>query len=99
MSLIKCNECGREISDSAVKCPNCGYININNTELAPTYLKVICFIIPIIGFIIFAINIKYKPKYAKQCLIASILSIICIIILSIIWVKLTTPTVGIIRRR
>lgn len=25
MSLIKCNECGKEISDKAKKCPNCGY--------------------------------------------------------------------------
>ncbi len=25
MALIKCPECGKEISDAAVKCPNCGY--------------------------------------------------------------------------
>lgn len=25
MSLIKCNECGKEISDKAVSCPNCGF--------------------------------------------------------------------------
>lgn len=25
MSLIKCNECGKEISDKAEKCPYCGY--------------------------------------------------------------------------
>lgn len=25
MALIKCPECGKEISDVAVKCPNCGY--------------------------------------------------------------------------
>lgn len=25
MALIKCVECGKEISDSAVKCPNCGF--------------------------------------------------------------------------
>lgn len=29
MALIKCNECGKEISDSAKICPNCG-IAINN---------------------------------------------------------------------
>lgn len=30
MSLIKCIECGKEISDKAKSCPNCGYpININ----------------------------------------------------------------------
>ncbi len=25
MALIKCKECGKEISDKAVACPNCGY--------------------------------------------------------------------------
>ncbi|WP_417039619.1 zinc-ribbon domain-containing protein, partial [Clostridium porci] len=25
MSLIKCPECGKEISDKAEKCPGCGY--------------------------------------------------------------------------
>ena len=26
MALVKCNECGKEISDTARQCPNCGYI-------------------------------------------------------------------------
>ena len=25
MALIKCKECGKEISDQATTCPNCGY--------------------------------------------------------------------------
>ena len=25
MALIKCPECGKEISDKATVCPNCGY--------------------------------------------------------------------------
>ena len=41
MALIKCNECGKEISDKADKCPNCGCpikkqpytININNEAI------------------------------------------------------------------
>lgn len=33
MSLIQCPECGKEISDHAEKCPNCGYpINGNGAE-------------------------------------------------------------------
>ena len=27
MALIKCNECGNEISDKAKKCPHCGKKN------------------------------------------------------------------------
>lgn len=26
MALIKCPECGKEISDKAIKCPHCGKI-------------------------------------------------------------------------
>jgi len=32
MSLIKCPECGKEISDRANMCPNCGYTNKNNIK-------------------------------------------------------------------
>lgn len=31
IALIKCPECGREISDTAEKCPNCGYPLIEET--------------------------------------------------------------------
>lgn len=31
MALIKCPECGKEISESAVSCPNCG-IQLNNKK-------------------------------------------------------------------
>lgn len=31
MALIKCTECGKEISDKAVTCPHCGAPRINNT--------------------------------------------------------------------
>lgn len=39
MALIKCPECGKEISDQAENCPNCGYPiknqstnNVNNNQ-------------------------------------------------------------------
>lgn len=32
MALIKCKECGKEISDKADMCPNCGYTNKNNIK-------------------------------------------------------------------
>ena len=28
MALIKCSECGKEISDRAITCPNCGCPNV-----------------------------------------------------------------------
>ncbi len=81
MALVKCNECGKEISENAVSCPNCGAKNKNNNETASTGLKVICFLIPLIGIIIFAINISTRPKYAKGCLIASLLPTILLLII------------------
>ena len=32
MALIKCRECGKEISDKAKTCPNCGKANTNNVN-------------------------------------------------------------------
>ena len=87
MALIKCNECGKEISENAISCPNCGAKNRNNKETASTGLKVICFLIPLIGIIIFAVNISTRPKYAKQCLIASLLPTIIVGIVIIIFVS------------
>ena len=34
MALIKCPECGKEISDTAKSCPNCGYsLKVKNAKL------------------------------------------------------------------
>lgn len=61
MALIKCTECGKEISDSAKMCPHCG----NETEHAKTIANaklvatrhlvqtITAFIIEIIGVILF----------------------------------------------
>lgn len=66
MSLINCKECGKEISSKASTCPNCGAKNTNNTEAASLGTEIICFLFPIIGIIIFAVNISSKPKFAKR---------------------------------
>ena len=38
MAMINCPECGKEISDQASNCPNCGYINHLN-QLSMLLLK------------------------------------------------------------
>lgn len=35
MALIKCPECGREISDKAVSCPSCGFQMMALTDNSP----------------------------------------------------------------
>lgn len=57
MALIKCPECGKEISDKASACPNCGYktkkeIQVNKKQI----IVLIALIIAVVG-IIFGIRI------------------------------------------
>ena len=52
MALIKCNECGKEISDKAINCIHCG-CPMNNQEKTNDKQKLNIFII--IGIIIFVI--------------------------------------------
>ena len=100
MALIKCKECGKEISENATTCPHCGAKNKNNNETASTGVKVICFLIPLVGIIIFAINISTKPKYAKGCLIASLLPTIIILIIILLFFSsnMLTRNKGIINK-
>lgn len=78
MALIKCEECGNKVSSKAYSCPNCGnpMVNyekiINNSNKGKTSnndnytaLKVISFLFPLIGLIIYAINIGKNDKLSK----------------------------------
>ena len=38
MALIKCPECGHDVSDTAASCPNCGYIPETDYWLFKVYL-------------------------------------------------------------
>lgn len=53
MALIKCEECGKEISDKAVSCPNCGNMlkkDTYNKEISAAK-KVAIFIIAVLAII------------------------------------------------
>lgn len=39
MALIKCKECGKEISENAVSCPNCGYKMNKESENKSSKIK------------------------------------------------------------
>lgn len=47
MALIKCNECGKEISTKASSCPNCGFI-LKKKTTSYSYLIAIFFVILVI---------------------------------------------------
>ena len=53
MALIKCPECGKEISDKALRCPHCGFeLNTHSSNNEPDSHKK--WLLLIIGFIIMA---------------------------------------------
>ena len=66
MALVKCRECGNEISNMAESCPSCGAINKNysNNDIPEEYEPItmwgyvgyeILFSIPLIGLIVLCI--------------------------------------------
>ena len=63
MALIKCRECGKEISDKASVCPNCG---VKVHPLSLKYILVIPIIIVIFIAIAFFIEKVYKTIQNKE---------------------------------
>lgn len=65
--LIKCKECGKEISDKAKKCPNCGYKfkKTKNKKLIAS-ISIILLIVVIIVTIICTLIINHNKEIAKQ---------------------------------
>ena len=60
-----------------------------NQEKASFGMKALCFFIPIIGLIFFAVYNSTKPKYAKGCGIAGLIGFITIPIVIVIFVAIT----------
>ena len=83
MALIKCEECGKEISDTAKSCPNCGFVlskkkqNNNDGGEVSSSAKWISLFIPIIGFVLYIINIGSNRKLARVCIVHSFLGVVC----------------------
>lgn len=61
MALIKCNECGKEISDKAKKCPHCGIKckNENDVKVFPTSVM---FILIVIFVAVIFLMMNYNKK-------------------------------------
>lgn len=71
MALIKCPECGNDVSDKAVKCPKCGYplkpnnekfkmVNISTFRHHKKFLVVASSLIVIIGLIVVLASLAMK---------------------------------------
>ena len=49
MALIKCKECGKEISDSVKSCPHCGYVYKKTKEMTTMKVVKIIIIVALVG--------------------------------------------------
>lgn len=63
MALIKCPECGKEISDTAKVCPHCGY---KQKKLDIAKHKKISTSILIIGMLLFVVAILWSMDTSDQ---------------------------------
>ena len=76
-----CQHCGAEIKDEAVICVKCGCsVATNNTAVeevddsVSAGFVVLSVLIPLFGIIYWPVNAKKRPKCAKACGIAALIS-------------------------
>ena len=61
MALIKCSECGKEISDKAKKCPHCGFkINDRTDKNNNVFYKKINIILFILWGMYFLLEMHWQ---------------------------------------
>lgn len=65
MALIKCQECGKEISDTARKCPNCGYVKPPKpmTKLDKIFIPIISILLVAGFFFLITTPLWVKTSY------------------------------------
>lgn len=89
-----CSHCGEEINENAVICIKCGCnvseaqaftntANVNDSVNAGLVILAVFF--PLFGWIYWGIKAKEKPKQAKACGIAGIISFaVCMLIYAVL---------------
>lgn len=80
-----CKNCGKEIDDLAVVCPNCGVATGNNQPASDDTGSIgwglLGCCIPIVGLILFLVWRDTKPKNSKAAEIGALVSV-CV---SVLW--------------
>ena len=66
MALIKCSECGKEISDKATTCPNCGSPTVSFEKAKEENTQAIAFIGGIAVLIACAVGYAKYQTYCKS---------------------------------
>ena len=87
-----CRNCGKEISDQAYVCPNCGVLIQSNSQKqrddeADNESKVgwgfLSFFFPLVGLILFCVWHSERPKTAKVCGLCALAAVISSLVLGI----------------
>lgn len=85
-----CSHCGKEVLDSAVVCPNCGSgicdknIIITQDDAPSTAWAVLGFFFPLVGFILYLVNLDRLPLKAKSAGKGALIGFICGIAVNIL---------------
>ena len=94
MSLVKCPECGSEISNQATTCPRCGASLANENVAEKSEMNELdnvldmpwlSFIFPPVGIILYFVRRNEAPKKAKTLLIAALLGLAAELCSFIFW--------------
>lgn len=78
-NMTYCRCCGEMISKESSFCVHCGQPLPENERESDWILKIFCFVLSPLGFLIFLLNVGEHPKLANQCLIASLLGLFVIL--------------------
>lgn len=99
-----CNNCGKEIDDHAVACPNCGAAvsNFSSDHIDPSVTDnggigwgILGCCIPIVGLVLFLVWKDTKPNSAKAAGIGALISV-CITVIYYIIVIVAGVGLGIV---
>lgn len=75
-----CKKCGSEIKDDASICPKCGcstgYEPKTNNDARSLGIALVCFLIPLLGFIMYLVWFGECPKKSASAGIGALTSII-----------------------
>ena len=92
-----CKNCGSQIDDRAVVCPNCGtptenYVpqtgKTNSADSRSAGFAVLCFFFPVIGLILYLVWKNEMPLRAKSCGKGALIGVIVYAVLVVLYIIL-----------
>ena len=90
-----CRNCGKEISEKAYVCPNCGVLvnqppksQIADDNASKVGWGFLSYFVPIAGLILFCIWRTERPKTSKVCGICALVSFLVSVAVAILYIVL-----------